>query len=203
MLHFCKTWSLVHISFMRMVLQPRKPGHGVDPLVVILLQTSKLHLGILVYMWKTGEIVEILTWSCVDIYCLKEKRWKGASATLVKGKDTVFKIFWISSGIGSGRIGIAAHQKWIESVLEVNCVSDRITVLKWDFEVNLFYDKLLIAKLCFLHMWWLQWIYWNNSNWMVKDVQVVPSKECVAEHIFLNSSTVINFPKKAKKVFTP
>lgn len=61
MLHICKTWSLVHISFMRMALQPRKPGHGVDPLVVIILQTSKLHLGILVYMWKTGEIVEILT----------------------------------------------------------------------------------------------------------------------------------------------
>ena len=38
---------------------------------------------------------------------------------------------------------------------------------------------------------------------LLKDVKVVPSEECVSQHRLLIFSTVIRFPKKAEKVFTP
>ena len=38
---------------------------------------------------------------------------------------------------------------------------------------------------------------------LLKDVKVVPSEECVSQHRLLICSTVIRFPKKAEKVFTP
>ena len=85
---------------------------------------------------KAGEIVETLT-RCVDICCLQETRWKGGSARLVAGKDSIFKIFWVGSSTGSGGVGIAVHKKWIENVSEVNRVSERIIMLKLAFEGNI------------------------------------------------------------------
>ena len=38
---------------------------------------------------------------------------------------------------------------------------------------------------------------------LLKDVKVVPSEECVSQHRLLICSTVIRFPIKAEKVFTP
>ena len=38
---------------------------------------------------------------------------------------------------------------------------------------------------------------------LLKDVKVVPSEECVSQHRLLICSTVIRFPKKVEKVFTP
>ena len=86
---------------------------------------------------KAGEIVETLTRRCVDICCLQETRWKGGSARLVEGNDSIFKIFWVGCSTGSGGVGIAVHKKWIENVSEVNHVSERIIMLKLAFEGNI------------------------------------------------------------------
>ena len=68
---------------------------------------------------------------------MQENRWKGGSARLVAGKDSIFKIFWVGSSTGSGGVGIAVHKKWIENVSEVNRVSERIIMLKLAFEGNI------------------------------------------------------------------
>ena len=40
---------------------------------------------------RGNEVVEILPPQKVDLYCLQETRWRGESANLVKGKDSICK----------------------------------------------------------------------------------------------------------------
>ena len=68
---------------------------------------------------------------------MQETRWKGASARVVTGKNSVFKIFWVGSTTGSEGVGKAALQKRIENVSKVNHMSARIIVLKLAFEGNI------------------------------------------------------------------
>ena len=44
---------------------------------------------------QSNEVVEIISKHKVDICGLQEAGWKGASARLVEGKDSRYKMFWI------------------------------------------------------------------------------------------------------------
>ena len=43
---------------------------------------------------KANEIVEMLTRRRVDLSRLQETRWRGGSARLIKGNNTIYKFFW-------------------------------------------------------------------------------------------------------------
>ena len=42
---------------------------------------------------RANEIAEMLTRRKVDLCCLQETRWRGGSARLIKGKNTICKFF--------------------------------------------------------------------------------------------------------------
>ena len=66
----------------------------------------------------------------IDLRCIQECRWSGSSARMIDGKDIRYKCFWISNKLGTGRVGVLLADKWIDKVLDVNHVSDRLMMIK-------------------------------------------------------------------------
>ena len=76
------------------------------------------------------EVVETLTRRRVDLCAIQEHRWRGASARLIKGKDSVYKFFWSGNPEGQGGVGILLAERWIKNVFEVQRINDRIILLR-------------------------------------------------------------------------
>ena len=68
----------------------------------------------------SGEVVETLTWRRIDVCCVQEIRWRGASARMITGKDTQYKMFWVGNYTGFGGVGILLAEKWVEKVIDVD-----------------------------------------------------------------------------------
>ena len=51
----------------------------------------------------------------VDICSLQEVRWRGASARLVEGKGSRYKMFWVGNHEGMGGVGILLTKMWMEA----------------------------------------------------------------------------------------
>ena len=79
---------------------------------------------------RSGEIVEMLERRSIDMCCVQEVRWRGKSCRMIAGKATKYKLFWIGSDSGFGGVGILLAEKWIDKVIDVNRVNDRIILIK-------------------------------------------------------------------------
>ena len=64
------------------------------------------------------------------ICCMQETRWRGHSTRLISCKNSVYKLFWIGKTIGTGGVGIFLAERWVENVVNMNRVNDRIIVVK-------------------------------------------------------------------------
>ena len=60
---------------------------------------------------RSGEVVETLSRRNVDVCCLQEVRWRGASARIITGKDCEYKMFWVGSKTGVGGVGLLIRRK--------------------------------------------------------------------------------------------
>ena len=56
--------------------------------------------------------------------------WRGASARLVEGKDSTYKMFWVVNDKGMGGVRILLVEKLVEAIFDVKHVSDRIMLIK-------------------------------------------------------------------------
>ena len=45
---------------------------------------------------------------------------------MIEGKSTRYKLFWMGNDKGTGGVGIFLSEKWVDKVIDVNRVSDRI-----------------------------------------------------------------------------
>ena len=79
---------------------------------------------------QSNELVEVMSNGEVYICGLQERRWRGASARLVKEKDSIFKLFWVGNGKGMGGVENLLAEKWVEAIFDVKHVSDRIMLVK-------------------------------------------------------------------------
>ena len=79
---------------------------------------------------RSNEVVDVISRHKVDICSLQEVRWRGASARLVEGKDSRYKLFWVGNDKGMGSVGILLAEKWVEAIFDVKHVSDRIMLIK-------------------------------------------------------------------------
>ena len=79
---------------------------------------------------KSGEVVETLTRRGIDLCCLQEVRWRGGHSRTVTGKDSHYKFFWQGDRGGIAGVGIAIAVKWVDKVVRVDRVSDRIIALE-------------------------------------------------------------------------
>ncbi|XP_052821790.1 craniofacial development protein 2-like [Octopus bimaculoides] len=88
------------------------------------LRVGTLNVGTL--KGRSGEIVEMLERRCVDLCCLQEVRWRGGSTRFLTGKEHRYKIFWAGNTYRVGGVSILLAEKWVDKVIEVVSVCDRI-----------------------------------------------------------------------------
>ena len=79
---------------------------------------------------RSSEIVETITRRNVDLCCVQEVRWRGASARYITGKDSRYKFFWVGNDQGTSGIGVLLAEKWVDKVYDIKRVSDRIMLIK-------------------------------------------------------------------------
>ena len=79
---------------------------------------------------RSSEIVEMLERREVDVCCVQEHRWRGRSVRMIEGKAERYKFFWKGNEFGTGGVGIFLAEKWVDKVIDVNRVSDRIILIK-------------------------------------------------------------------------
>ena len=79
---------------------------------------------------RSSEVVETMCRRKVDLCCLQEIRWHGASACMIEGNDSCYKIFWVGNENGSGGVGFLPSEEWIEKIFDINRVSDHIMMMK-------------------------------------------------------------------------
>ena len=93
-----------------------------------ILRIGSLNVGTM--RGRSGEVIETLERRKVDVCCVQEIRWRGASTRLITGKSCQYKMFWVGNNRGVGGVGILVHQKWIESIVDVKRVNDRLMMIK-------------------------------------------------------------------------
>ena len=79
---------------------------------------------------RASEVAKTVSRRNIDICCLQEVRWRGAGMRTITGKDTQYKLFWIGNQEGNGGVGAMLAEKWIQKVIHVNRVNDRLMLLK-------------------------------------------------------------------------
>ncbi len=79
---------------------------------------------------RSEEILEVLGRRKVDICCVQETRWKGKGVRMLGGTETRYKFFWQGHRDGNDGVGLLVTEKWVDKVVEVNRVNERIMCVK-------------------------------------------------------------------------
>ena len=90
-----------------------------------LIRVGTLNIGAMT--GRGRELADITEQRNVDILCLQETKWKGSKARKIGGGC---KIFYNGADGRKNGIGIVVREELVESVLEVNRVSDRLMAIK-------------------------------------------------------------------------
>ena len=61
---------------------------------------------------------------------MQETRWKGGSTRNIGWDDGWYKFFWVGCEDGEAGVGVLVAERWIDSVVEVRRVSERVIVLR-------------------------------------------------------------------------
>src|SRR5258706_14978800 len=75
---------------------------------------------------RAGEVVDMAERRRLDFCCLQETRWRGGSAKTY-GK---YKFFWKGGEDGLAGVGVLVQEKWVENVIGVQRINERILVLR-------------------------------------------------------------------------
>ena len=79
---------------------------------------------------KSGEVVEVLWRRKVDICCIQEVRWKGSGAKMLGQKGRQYKVMWSGDSSKDAGVAVLVGNEWIDKVVNVNRVNERIVVIK-------------------------------------------------------------------------
>ena len=79
---------------------------------------------------RSGEVVDAMVRRGVDMCCVQESRWKGGSARWLGRRGERYKFFWMGTDDGSGGVGMLLAERWVDEVMAVQRVSERILLVK-------------------------------------------------------------------------
>ena len=77
-----------------------------------------------------GEVVDALHRRKIDFCCAQEMRWKGESARMLGANGRRYKFFWQGCNKGTAGVGVFIAERWIDSVVNVVRVNERIMDVK-------------------------------------------------------------------------
>ena len=76
---------------------------------------------------RSEDVADMVVKRKLDFSCVQETRWKGGRAKLLKSESGKCKFYWSGSQAESeSGVGVLVTLKWIQNVIEVRRVSDRI-----------------------------------------------------------------------------
>ena len=75
---------------------------------------------------RDGEVVNMAVVGQMDFCCLQETRWRGEGARRLGA----YKLFWMGCEKGIHGVGVLVADRWIEKVLDVKRVSERLMVVR-------------------------------------------------------------------------
>ena len=79
---------------------------------------------------RSGDVVDGLYRRKIDLCCAQETRWKGESARMLGANGRRYKLFWQGCNKGIAEVGVFIAERWIDSVVNVVRVNERIMYVK-------------------------------------------------------------------------
>ena len=79
---------------------------------------------------RSGELVEVLARRKIDFCCIQETRRKGGSARWLGSHGMRYKLFWKGKEDGNAGVGILVAEKWVENIVSIDRISERILIVK-------------------------------------------------------------------------
>lgn len=95
---------------------------------VVRLRVGSVNVGSL--RKRDGEVVNMAGERRLDVCCLQETRWRGGSARMLGADRARYKVFWKGCDSGLAGVGVMVAEKWIEHVVEVKRVNERLMLLR-------------------------------------------------------------------------
>ena len=80
-----------------------------------------------------SSVCEILHHKQQRLCCVRDCRWRDASARMLEDKECRYKFFWIGNDLGTGDVGMLLTEKWKDRTFYVKRVSDCLTMIKLVF----------------------------------------------------------------------
>lgn len=109
-------------------LRRERVGTGSRGNCVVTLRVGSANVGSL--RKKDGEIAHMAWERHLDFCCLQETRWRGGSTRTLGVDGARYKVFWMGCERGLAGVGVMVAEKWIEHVVEVKRVSERLLLLR-------------------------------------------------------------------------
>jgi len=80
---------------------------------------------------RSGEVADALERRKVKVCCIQETRWKGEGARILRTKTGgKYKLFWKGCSEGVSGVGVIISEEFIDKVVKVVRVSERLMMLK-------------------------------------------------------------------------
>ena len=79
---------------------------------------------------RSGEVVAALHRRKIDFCCAQETRWNGESVRMLGTNGRRYKFFWQGCNKGTAGVGVFIAERWIDSVVNVVRINERIMYVK-------------------------------------------------------------------------
>ena len=80
---------------------------------------------------RSGEVADALERRKVKVCCVQETRWKGEGTRILRTKTGgKYKLFWKGCSEGVSGVGVIVSEEFIDKVVEVTRVSERLMMVK-------------------------------------------------------------------------
>ena len=123
-----KCATAARVSLITSRLPCKIAGDMDDDRKEVRLRVGTLNVGTM--RGRSGEVVEMAKRRKLDLCCVQETRWKGGSAKMIGSDDGWYKFFWVGCEKGEAGVGVLVAAKWVNSVIEVRRVNERVMVLR-------------------------------------------------------------------------
>src|SRR3989442_7987530 len=86
---------------------------------------------------RDGEVADMAGRRCLDFCCLQETRWRGVGNKCLGEEGKSYKFFWSGGKNPVAGVGVLVAEKWVENVIEVRKLSERIMLIRVAIGTNI------------------------------------------------------------------